>query len=88
MERLLASDPQFAEINRLQEMLIMIKNVRLSKLRDKGFVAGQLVDVDVADAELDAIEQSVIMALDGKLDILQIASLEEVYGEFIGGLKL
>lgn len=66
----------------------MIKNVRIARLEGKGFVAGQLVDVDVAEAELGAIEQSVIMALDGKLDQVQIASLESVYGEFIKELKI
>lgn len=88
MERLLASDHNYEETNRLQEMLVLIKNVHIAKLRDKGFVAGQLVDVDVAEAELKAIERSVVQALEGQLDKVQIDSLKAVYGEFIEGLKL
>lgn len=63
MERITASHPDYAEINRLQEMLIILKNIRISKLEGKGFVAGRLVDVDVARAELDAIEKMLMVSL-------------------------
>lgn len=77
------SDPAYTEINRLQEMLITLSNIRIAHQRGKGFVAGRLVDVDVAEAELAALETQIRQAQEGLLDKVQIASLEEVYGEFI-----
>lgn len=90
-ERLLASDPHYEELNRLQNMWTLIVNVELAYKSgmEKTYIAGQLVDLSsVGEAEIKAIKQKVKDALEGQLNKVQIASLESVYGEFVEGLRL
>ena len=89
MERLLASDPHYEEVNRLYNMLVLLKNVLFAKHMGKGFVVGQLVDLDgEGEVELRAMEATVLREIDSLLGIIQIDSLREVYGPTIEGLKL
>lgn len=92
METLKASDPQFYEINRLNDLLGMVKNAILAKSNlepDTQFHAGRFYDLDLGLVELKALEGVILKALSGQLDqVLKAKLLSGSWAEFIEGLEL
>lgn len=91
METLKASDPQFEEVNRLNDLLGLVKNAIIEKSGqyepNTQFHAGRFYDLDLGLAELHAIETALLKALDGQLDqVLTAKLLNGSWAEFIEGL--
>lgn len=91
MESLKASDPQFYEVNRLNDLLGLVRNAILEKNNfepDKPLHAGLRYDLDLGLAELKALETTIVTALEGQLSqVLTNKLLAGSWAEFIEGLE-
>lgn len=88
-EHLSPTHPDYEEYNRLQEMYaLLINRILTNKYGDKGdFVAGKLVGNE-GEIELEATRIVILAELEKRLGTMQVANMEEVWGEFINSLNI
>lgn len=88
MTRIMPSDEQYSEIDRLQTMIVILVNAELHRLygTPNTFVVGMAIEPDVALPELRAIKIVVMGAMEKQLGIVINREFREVYGDFIDSL--
>lgn len=90
-EGIMPSDKRYPKVNELVLMYGLLVNRQLANKygnREQGFVAGVFMDND-GEAEIEATKQTVLKALNGELDEMEMESfMSGSFGEFIGSLEI